>query len=92
MHGLHAADDRGLNLHFQKLSYRLHGEKGLNMEKKLYHIRFRCYFGGRDNCTNHDMILPLAEIGKWMDAYMYTHPQVQSITAKIWPQDKEADA
>lgn len=93
MHGLHGENDRGLNLHFQKLAYRLYGEEGQSMGKKLYHIRFRCYFGGRPgNCTNHDMTLPLSEIGKWMDAYMYTHPGVQSITAKIWPQDEEVSA
>ena len=31
MHGLYAADVGGLNLHFQKLAYRLDGEEGKKM-------------------------------------------------------------
>lgn len=63
------------------------------MSKRTYHIRFRCFFGkNTGNYTDHNMVMELRKIGKWIEAYAYTHPGVQSITAKVWPQDKEAGA
>ena len=62
------------------------------MSKKQQHIRFVCHFGGSvDNNTTHNMTMSVRDIGRWMEAYIYTHPNVQSITAKVWPQDKEVE-
>lgn len=59
------------------------------MNKKQQHIRFVCHFGGkRDNQTIHNATMNVRDIGKWMEAYIYTHPNVRSITAKVWPQDE----
>lgn len=60
------------------------------MGKRMYHIRFRCYFGkNAGNYTDHNMVMELKEIGRWIEAYTFTHPNVHSITAKVWPQDEE---
>ena len=61
------------------------------MSKRAYHVSFRCYYD-TGNSTQHNATIPLNQIGRWMEAYIFTHPEVQSITAKIWPGDKEVDA
>ena len=58
------------------------------MSKRAYHVSFRCHYR-TGNDTQHNAHIQLNQIGKWMEAYIFTHPEVQSITAKIWPGDKE---
>lgn len=58
------------------------------MGKRVYHVSFRCHYS-TGNSTQHNAKIRLTEIGKWMEAYIFTHPDCQSITAKIWPRDKE---
>lgn len=51
--------------------------------KKLYDVSIRCYFSKADY-TQHYQTMPLTDIAKWVEAYKFTHPNVRSITVKIW--------
>lgn len=53
---------------------------------RIYHTSFRCFFGG-GRYNQHNQLLRLEEIPRWLDAYMFTHPGVESISVKIWPKD-----
>lgn len=52
--------------------------------KKEYEMSIRCYFPGIDNKTQHYQTLPLKDIAKWIEAYQFTHPNIESITIKVW--------
>lgn len=56
--------------------------------KRTYPISFRCYYG-KGNVTNHYQTMPLKDITRWLESYMFTHPNVESISVKIWPKDEE---
>ncbi|MDY3281294.1 hypothetical protein [Dysosmobacter sp.] len=60
--------------------------------KKAYPISFRCYFPGAGNIVNHYQTMPLRDIPKWIEAYLFTHPNVESISVKFWPHDGEENA
>lgn len=49
----------------------------------IFTISFRCYYPN-GNKTNHTQTLQLEEIGRWIEAYQFTHPEVEAITAKVW--------
>ena len=49
-----------------------------------YNVSFRCYYPGRDSYTTHKQILPLSDVGKWVECYKFTHPECLKITVKIW--------
>ena len=50
-----------------------------------YEFSIRCYFGGApDNYTQHYPEIKLTEIPKWIEAYEFTHSNVQSISVKVW--------
>ena len=70
-----------MKVHFQKLSYRLHGEKGNHMKKYL--LSFRCYYPESSHYSHHVQELALEEIGRWMEAYHFTHPTVAAITVRV---------
>ena len=76
-------------MHFQRLTYRPHGEKGQAMTKE-YRLSIRCYFPGTGNYTHHMQDMPLKDIPKWVEAYKFTHPKLESITVKIY-MNKEAE-
>lgn len=61
-------------------------------QTKEYNVSFRCYFPGADNKTQHYMTMPLKDIAKWIEAYRFTHPTLQSITVKVWMQKDERGA
>lgn len=46
-------------------------------------VNFRCFFtdGGSND---HYRVLPLEAIPIWIEAYQYTHPEVRSISVKVW--------
>lgn len=48
---------------------------------KLYRISFRCYYDG--NYTQHYQDMTLKDIPKWIEAYKFTHPEVNAITIQI---------
>lgn len=52
--------------------------------KRTYDISFRCYFPEQGNYTTHRQAMPLKDIPKWIEAYTFTHPNVESISVKIW--------
>lgn len=56
--------------------------------KQVYAISFRCYYKGKGNAVNHYQTMELKDIPKWLEAYMFTHPNVEAITVKFWPKDK----
>lgn len=56
--------------------------------KPRIEISFRCYYGPGDH-TTHYQTLPLREIPKWVEAYRFMHPEVQSISVKIWFHEEE---
>lgn len=49
---------------------------------KLHSVSFICHFEGNE--TRHRQNLTADEIGKWIDAYKFTHPRCKSISIKIW--------
>lgn len=59
--------------------------------KRAYPISFRCYYN-KGNVTNHYQTMPLKDIARWLESYMFTHPNVESISVKIWPKDEEGKA
>lgn len=61
------------------------------MVKQTFTVSFRCFFPGRDNIINHRQEMPLRDIPKWLEAYMFTHPTVVSISVKIWPHSEEGN-
>ena len=69
------------------------GVRSMARDKRKYHIRFRCFFGrNAGNYVDHNMTIPLSDVPKWLEAHHFTHPGVQSITMKYWPNDKEVQA
>lgn len=59
------------------------------MSKKKFGLSFRCYFPGDKNIVTHYQDIPLTDIPKWVEAYKFTHPNVVSITVKIWLDEEE---
>ena len=49
----------------------------------MYDVSFRCCFPG-DSVCNHLQRLPLSDIPKWSECYLFTHPACVSISVKIW--------
>lgn len=58
-------------------------------QAKDYNVSFRYYFPGADNKTQHYMTMPLKDIAKWIEAYQFTHPNVESIIVRVRCKDKE---
>lgn len=54
------------------------------MKNQYFDLSFRCYFPGPGNCVTHRQTMTIKEIPKWIEAYRFTHPNVISITVKIW--------
>jgi hypothetical protein len=48
-----------------------------------YSLNFRCYYAN-GNFTDHSRVIPLSDIPKWIDSYLFTHPACVSISVKIW--------
>lgn len=57
---------------------------------KAYKLNFRCYFPGIQNYTSHRVEMPLRDIPKWVEAYRFTHPNLENITVKIYMEDAES--
>lgn len=56
--------------------------------KPKYNISFRCYYE-TGHYTTHIQTLELSKIGKWIEAYQFTHPAVCSISIKVWSNGTE---
>lgn len=50
----------------------------------MYEVSFRCYYHSADNNTTHYRTMALEDIPKWIEAYRFTHPELRSITCKVW--------
>lgn len=56
-----------------------------------YSLSIRCYFGGDpSNFTQHYQTMKAKDIAKWIEAYRFTHPNVQAITVKLWFNEEES--
>lgn len=55
-----------------------------------YDLSIRCFYGAT-NYTQHRQAMKLRDIAKWIEAYQFTHPNVKSITVKIWLKDKKGE-
>lgn len=54
------------------------------MTAKKYKCSIRCYFKHSTNYTHHLQRLSLWDIGKWIEAYRFTHPSIESISVKVY--------
>lgn len=59
--------------------------------KRTYNISFQCYYPERGNYTTHKQVMQLKDIAKWIEAYTFTHPNVQSISVKIWMDERVSE-
>lgn len=52
-------------------------------------ISFRCYFPSATGpeYNTHYRVMETEDIPKWLDAYQFTHPDVLSISCKVWFND-----
>lgn len=46
-------------------------------------VSFRCYYPSGKPCCKVQEIA-LADIPKWIEAYLFTHPNCTAITVKVW--------
>ena len=53
-----------------------------NKEDAEYIVSFFCYY--EENLIKHFQKIKLSDIPLWVKAYSFTHPNVKSISAKIW--------
>lgn len=53
---------------------------------KQYNISFRCFYAD-GSYTTHRQDMSLKEIGKWIEAYTFTHPECKRISVSVWPGD-----
>lgn len=56
---------------------------------KKYKFSIRCYFQNSNNYTHHLQSMELTDIRKWIEAYRFTHPNLESITFKIYLTDRK---
>ena len=54
----------------------------LTKEKLEYSVSFHCYY--ENNVMRHSQTMKLSDIPTWINAYQFTHPDVKSISAKVW--------
>lgn len=54
-------------------------------------ISFRCHYPNGEY-TQHRQELPLKDLKKWIESYKFTHPDVVSISVKIWFHEEEENA
>ena len=55
-----------------------------------YNMSFRCYFDNDEGprfTTHYVPQFAVAEIPKWIECYLFTHPNVLSISCKVWMTD-----
>lgn len=55
-------------------------------KKPTYNVSIRCAYPN-GNRTEHRQELKLGDIPKWIEAYTFTHPDVYSISIKVWMKD-----
>lgn len=56
------------------------------MKSQYFDISFRCYYDV-DRFNTHHQRLKLSDIPKWIESYYFTHPDVHSISVKVWFSD-----
>lgn len=54
------------------------------MTAKKYKCSIRCYFKHSTNYTHHLQRLKLTDIGTWVAAYGFTHPELESVCVKVY--------
>lgn len=56
-------------------------------KRTKYDMSIRCHFG-KNNYTQHHQWLALEDVKKWVEAYRFTHPNVESFSIKIWVRER----
>lgn len=51
-------------------------------KEKSYNLSIRCYY--EENWTNHRQELKLSELKKWIESYIFTHPQVTGFSIRLY--------
>lgn len=54
------------------------------MTPKKFKCSIRCYFKHSTNYTHHLQRLSLTDIGTWIAAYGFTHPELDSVCVKVY--------
>lgn len=54
------------------------------MTPKKFKCNIRCYFKHSTNYTHHLQRLSLTDIGTWIAAYGFTHPELDSVCVKVY--------
>lgn len=49
----------------------------------MYVISFRCFYANGGICDKRQELL-LSDIPKWIECYIFTHPDCISISVKVW--------
>ena len=55
--------------------------------ERLHRMSVRCFYANTEDYTKHFPEIAIDDIPKWVKAYWYTHPNLQSISVKIWMED-----
>lgn len=45
-------------------------------------VSFHCYYD--NNVVTKQQVIPLCDIGKWIDCYRFIHPECLSVSVKVW--------
>lgn len=53
--------------------------------RKEYSLSIRCFFINSERYTQHYTVMPLRDLEKWVEAYQYTHPTLESVMVRIRP-------
>lgn len=54
-------------------------------------VSFRCYFPSGEPCDKVQEI-SLSDIPRWIESYLFTHPNCTSITVKVWAHNVQESA
>ena len=54
----------------------------LDIETAEFSVSFFCYY--ETNLIKHFQKIKLSDIPRWVNSYQFTHPDVKSISVKIW--------
>lgn len=56
---------------------------------KEYRFSIRCYFEHSSHYTHHLQKMTLEDVGRWIEAYRFTHPTLTSVIVKCYITEEE---
>lgn len=57
--------------------------------EEIKSFSFFCYYGDSEHVCKKFQKLKWSELGKWIDAYMFTHPNCIAVSCKVWREEIE---